>query len=65
MLQAVFSGVGQLQVRDVPMPEPAADEVLVRVEASGVCGTDRSFFAGHRSVEPPVVLGHEYAGTVV
>ncbi len=65
MRQAVFVGIGEIELREVPVPEPSGSEVLVRVESSGVCGTDRSFMAGTRTVMPPVVLGHEYSGTVV
>lgn len=65
MRHAVFTGLGALEVTEAPTPAPTDREVLIRVEASGVCGTDRSFFAGSRTVTPPIVLGHEYSGTVV
>ena len=65
MRQAVFSSPGQLRVVDGPTPLPTGRDVLIRVEACGVCGSDRAIFAGHHPVTTPVVLGHEYAGTVV
>lgn len=65
MRQAVFSAPGSLRIEDGPVPAPGAHELLIRVEASGVCGSDRAIFAGHHPVTTPVVLGHEYAGVVV
>ena len=60
------AGDGRLELRDVPVPPPAEDEVLVRVRACGVCRTDLHVVAGelppHRS---PVVPGHEVVGDVV
>ncbi|MFF5084613.1 zinc-binding dehydrogenase [Actinoplanes sp. NPDC000266] len=49
-----------------PLPaEPAAGEVLVRVDLATVCGSDLHTVAGHRSSPAPGVLGHEQVGTVV
>lgn len=64
MRQALFTGPGQLTIEEAPVPVPSGREVLVRVEACGVCGSDRAIFAGHHPLKPPVVLGHEYAGVV-
>lgn len=64
MRQAVLSAPGEIHVEEAPVPTPRGSEVLVRVEASGVCGSDRAIFAGHHPIRPPVVLGHEYAGVV-
>jgi threonine 3-dehydrogenase len=54
---------------DTPVPRVGDDDVLVRVEAASLCGTDLHIFhwdewAAHR-IKPPVTLGHEFAGTVV
>jgi L-iditol 2-dehydrogenase len=65
MRQAVLTRPGEIRIEEAPMPAPTGDELLVRVEACGVCGSDRAIFAGHHPISPPVVLGHEYAGTVV
>ena len=58
-----------LELVEVPVPAIADDEVLVRVEAASVCGTDLHIRRwdqwAQRRVEPPLVLGHEFAGTVV
>jgi threonine dehydrogenase-like Zn-dependent dehydrogenase len=66
MRAAVYEGEGRLVVRDVPDPHPAADEVVVEVEACGICGSDVQIInvpPGHPST-PPVVIGHEFVGTV-
>lgn len=58
-------GVGDIAVVEVPDPEPKAGEVLVRVIAAGICGTDRHLFKGEFPCAPPVTLGHEFCGEVV
>jgi L-iditol 2-dehydrogenase len=76
MRAAVLVDVGRLEVRDVPCPDPAPHEVLVRVTAVGLCGTDLHIFAGRANynrdergrpiplTEQPQILGHEIAGVV-
>ena len=66
MRAAVFEGEGRLVVKDVPDPTPAPDEVLIEVEACGVCGSDVQIInvpAGHPST-PPVIIGHEFVGWI-
>jgi L-iditol 2-dehydrogenase len=54
-----------LEVADVPAPTPADDEVLVRVAACGICGSDVHGYDGSSGRRiPPIVMGHEAAGTV-
>lgn len=50
---------------EVEDPEPGRDEVVVRVGAAGMCGSDRHLLSGDYPCEPPVTLGHEFEGTVV
>lgn len=66
MLAAFLDRVGSISVREAPVPRPARGEVLLRVVACGVCGTDHHIFAGELTdgVVPPVVLGHEIAARV-
>jgi L-iditol 2-dehydrogenase len=55
----------KLVYEDVPRPEIAADEVLVRVEACGICGSDVHGLDGSTGRrQPPLIMGHEAAGTV-
>ena len=58
---------GEAHVVDLPVAEPAPGEVLVRVEAAGICGSDLELVEGTRPpayVRYPIVPGHEWAGTV-
>lgn len=64
MRAAVYYGVNDFRVEDVPVPEIGVYEALVKVKACGICGTDVSK-AVHKTVNPPIVLGHEVAGDVI
>lgn len=59
-----FEGVGQIAVREVETPAAGPGDLLVRVEASGICGTDRHILKGEFAARPPVTLGHEFCGIV-
>lgn len=64
MRAGVYRDKGIVRVEDVPVPEVADGEVLIKVAACGICGTDiKKIF--RRYVEPPQILGHELAGRVV
>jgi L-iditol 2-dehydrogenase len=63
MRAGVYREKGIVRVEEVPVPETGPGEVLIKVAACGICGTDiKKIF--HRYVEPPQILGHELAGTV-
>lgn len=64
MRAAVIEQPEQLQERDLECPEPAPTEVLIRVMASGICGTDLHIFRGEYLGQYPVIPGHEFAGVV-
>ena len=65
MRAVTFQGPGEVRVDDVPEPElTSADEAIVRVEATGVRGSDLHIYHGRVAIEPGFVLGHEYVGTV-
>jgi L-iditol 2-dehydrogenase len=61
-------GVQDLRLHDEPVPQPGDGEVLVRVKAVGVCGSDLHWFAeegiGDAHLAKPLVLGHEFAGVI-
>jgi L-iditol 2-dehydrogenase len=64
MRAGVYREKGIVRVEEVPVPEVRDHEVLIKVAACGICGTDiKKIF--QRYVEPPQILGHELAGTVV
>jgi L-iditol 2-dehydrogenase len=65
MKALVYREPNRVQLEDWPEPVPKPGEVLVKVAAAGLCGTDRHITDGTYSAARPVVLGHEFAGTVV
>ena len=69
MKVAVMNGVGQMGYTERPIPTPKDDEVLVKLEYVGICGSDLHYYEtgaiGSYVVEPPFVLGHEPGGVVV
>jgi L-iditol 2-dehydrogenase len=64
MRAGVYRGKGRVVVESVPIPEIGEGEVLFRVAACGICGTDLKKIH-HGFIAPPQILGHELAGTVV
>lgn len=58
-------GNGHLEIRDVPRPQIASGEVLIKVHAAGICGTDLHIMKDEFPYIPPVVLGHEFAGEII
>lgn len=65
MKQIQLTDVRKFEVQEVPIPEPGPNEVLIKVEAVGICGSDMHSYTGHHPfVHPPIVLGHEYSGIV-
>jgi L-iditol 2-dehydrogenase len=64
MRAGVYRENGVVRVEEVPVPEVGDGEVLIKVAACGICGTDIKKIY-QRYVEPPQILGHELAGTVV
>lgn len=69
MLAAVLHGPNDLRVEEVPEPNLGAGQVKIRVAACGICGSDLHLLRGAGwagdSSRPPLVIGHEFAGTVV
>lgn len=66
MKALVYTGTEVVEMMEQPDPRAGNDEVVVAIEAVGICGSDMHAYLGHdeRRV-PPLVLGHEAAGTVV
>lgn len=67
MIGAYFLGNKTIETRPLKLPEPGAGQVLLRVCACGVCGTDVHIYEGGKGsadVTPPVILGHEFSGYV-
>jgi 2-desacetyl-2-hydroxyethyl bacteriochlorophyllide A dehydrogenase len=65
MLAVTFQEPGRVAVEERPEPEPIApDDAVVRVDASGICGSDLHIFHGRIEMEQGFTIGHEYVGTV-
>src|SRR5512133_2809935 len=67
MRAVVVDRPGAAALRRVPRPEPGRGEVLVRVGAAGICGSDVEVIEGRRPasfVRYPIIPGHEWAGTI-
>ncbi|WP_103062315.1 NAD(P)-dependent alcohol dehydrogenase [Actinomyces qiguomingii] len=69
MRASVLKEVGVVVMEERPVPTPDADQVLVRIESVGVCGSDVHYYQrgriGDHVVRGPIILGHESAGTIV
>ena len=66
MRAVTFQAPGEVRIEEKPDPElGAADDALVRVEASGICGSDLHIYHGRVPVEPGFTIGHEFVGTVL
>src|SRR5207247_9298236 len=62
---AYYEAVHEIDVREAPDPEPGPKDVLIRVHACGICGTDQHIFDGDVGGPLPLIGGHELAGEVV
>lgn len=66
MLQQVMTAPGEIIFREIPKPEPAADEVVVKIMKIGICGSDIHVYHGkHPFTKYPVTQGHEVSGRIV
>jgi 2-desacetyl-2-hydroxyethyl bacteriochlorophyllide A dehydrogenase len=66
MRAVTFQAPGEVRVEDKPEPELSSpDEAIVRVEATGICGSDLHILHGRVPVEPGFTIGHEFVGTVL
>ena len=65
MKSVFFLGPKQLELREVPIPDPGPGEVVVKVAAALTCGTDlKGYLRGHQLYVPPMPFGHEFAGVI-
>jgi L-iditol 2-dehydrogenase len=65
MKAALLLSPKKIETQDIAQPSLEADDVLIEPAIAGICGTDISFYLGHRTVPYPFVLGHELAGRVI
>ncbi len=58
-------GPGNLEIREIPIPKIGPDDVLMKVHASGICGTDVHIYHDEYSIyQPPLTIGHEFSAVV-
>jgi L-iditol 2-dehydrogenase len=66
---AVMTGIQQMEIQEVPMPVCGENDVMMKSDYIGVCGSDVHYYElgklGTNEVKPHFILGHEYSGTVV
>ena len=66
MKALVYLGPRQLEIRQLAVPEVGANEILLGVRATGICGSDQGGFLGRdKRRVPPLVLGHEFSGEIL
>lgn len=61
---AVMVKPGSIEMRTFPKPEISEDAILLKVDATGVCGSDKHAYLGHSKLDFPVIAGHEIMGTI-
>ncbi|MBI3115374.1 MAG: alcohol dehydrogenase catalytic domain-containing protein [Candidatus Kerfeldbacteria bacterium] len=64
MKAAVFRGKGKIAIENVPKPHIGEDEILLKIRAVGICGTDLHIYHGGTDVKPGTIIGHEFSGEV-
>jgi (R,R)-butanediol dehydrogenase / meso-butanediol dehydrogenase / diacetyl reductase len=65
MKAAVFKGIRDIQVEEVPTPRAGPEDIVVEVHACGICGSDLHTYLHGSFVEPGQIMGHEFAGAIV
>ena len=65
MKAALFNGPNQIEIVDYSLPKLRPNEVLLKIGACGLCGTDFHIYNGESYSKPPVIPGHEFVGTIV
>ncbi|MDH7498798.1 MAG: alcohol dehydrogenase catalytic domain-containing protein [candidate division NC10 bacterium] len=64
MKAAVFLSPHYIELKEVDRPKTGPGEVLVRVKAAGICGTDARIFKGSKKIPAPRIIGHEFSGEI-
>ncbi|MBA7490616.1 D-arabitol-phosphate dehydrogenase [subsurface metagenome] len=66
MKAAVLKGIENLEMEDISRPTPSPQEILIKVKACSICGTDiRVYHHGHKHMRFPRIIGHELSGEIV
>lgn len=60
-----YYGPGDIRMDEIPVPRIDQDEILLKIDACAVCGSDlKAYSAGNPRLHPPIVMGHEFCGTI-
>ena len=69
MKAALFKGPNKIRIEDIPVPEPADNEIQIKVHSTGICGTDLHLYNGLKvgafSAPENMVFGHEFGGKII
>ena len=66
MKAAILEKIEDLKIKDMPIPKPSGNELLIKVKACAVCGTDvKVYHSGHKNIEFPRITGHELSGEII
>ena len=65
MQAVVFEAPGKINIKDIPEPQAGKEDVLVKVKAAGLCGTDLHVYKGDFIASYPIVPGHEFSGEII
>jgi 2-desacetyl-2-hydroxyethyl bacteriochlorophyllide A dehydrogenase len=65
MKASILIAPTKFEIREIPDPKPAENQVVVKVKCVGVCGTDVAVYRGEHQAKKDVILGHEYCGEVI
>jgi L-iditol 2-dehydrogenase len=61
-----YYGPRDIRIEEIPLPRIKQDEILVKIDACAVCGSDlKAYSVGNPRIHPPIVMGHEFTGTIV
>ena len=61
---AVMTAAGRIEIQEVKRASIGDDELLLKVDRTGICGSDKHMYAGHMALQFPIIPGHEVVGTV-
>lgn len=64
-IRKLARGIGNIEIQDVSEPSAGPDQVVIKVDSAGICGTDLHIYFDEFETHPPVTMGHEVAGRIV
>jgi L-iditol 2-dehydrogenase len=64
-IRKLARGIGNIEVQHLPEPSAGPDQVIIKVDSAGICGTDLHIYLDEFETRPPVTIGHEVAGRIV